>query len=90
VSFDIARGLPWTYSCSVPSPETEQQLALNGDIARLVSDASADHVVLRVSEEARRLARSYSSSGLSTDEIAKFIVRLATTANVAVELDGKG
>ena len=74
----------------MPSPETEQQLAMNADIARLVSDASADHVVIRVSKEARRLARSYPSTGLTTEEIAKLIVKLATTAEVAVELDDKG
>jgi hypothetical protein len=68
----------------MPCPETEQQLALNADIAKLVSDASADHVVIRVSKEASRLARSYPSTGLTTEQIAKLIVKLATTAKVCV------
>jgi hypothetical protein len=70
------------------SPETGQQLALQDEIARLVAKASTDRVVIRVATEANRLARQYSVSGLSSHDIAKIIVDLATPSGVALELGG--
>ena len=68
------------------SCETEQQLALQDEIARLIANASADRMVIRVATEASRLARQYSESGLSSNDIAKIIVDLATPSGVALEL----
>jgi hypothetical protein len=71
----------------MPSPETEQQLALQHEIARLIADASADRVVVSVAKQANRLAHQYSSSGLSSNAIAKIIVSLAKPVGIALELD---
>ena len=67
------------------SCETEQQLALQDEIARLIANASADRVVIRVATEASRLARQYSVSRLSSNDIAKIIVDLATPSGVALK-----
>ena len=85
ISFGSLKALP---TLTMASPETEQQMALQGEIARLIAMASASRVVLRVTEEADRLGRLYPACGLSTNDIAAIIVSLAKPAKIALELDG--
>jgi hypothetical protein len=70
------------------SPETEAQLAMQTEIAKLIADASASKLVLKVSRAVTRLGRQFPGSGLTDEDIAKLIVDLARPTKIAFELDG--
>jgi hypothetical protein len=70
----------------MPSPTTEQQIALQDEVATLIGEAMRSRTVLAVSAHAARLAETYGSAGMSKSEICQLIVSLAVPSNVALEL----
>jgi hypothetical protein len=70
----------------MPSPTTEQQIALQDEVATLIGEAMRSRTVLAVSAHAARLAETYRSAGMSKSEICQLIVSLAVPSNVALEL----
>jgi len=71
---------------AVTSPSTEQQMALQKEVAMLIDQAMRSRVVLDASAHAARLADTYRLSGMSKAEICALIVKLAVPAKVALEL----
>jgi hypothetical protein len=68
------------------SPSTEQQKALQIEVANLIAEAMRSRVVLAASAHAARLADAYRLCGMSKSEICALIVGLAAPAKVALEL----
>jgi hypothetical protein len=68
------------------NPSTEQQRALQHEIADLIAEAMRSRVVLAASAHAARLAYTYRLCGMSKSEICALIVGLAVPAKVALLL----
>jgi hypothetical protein len=68
------------------SPSTEQQIALQDEVAHLISEAMRSRTILAVSAHAARLADTYRLAGLTEKDICALIVRLAVPSNIALEL----
>ena len=68
------------------NPSTEQQKALQDEVAILIAEAMRSRVFLAASAHAARLADTYRLCGMSKDEICALIVGLAVPAEVALEL----
>jgi hypothetical protein len=67
------------------SPATDQQRAIQDEVAALIVQAMLTCEVIQVAHEAARLSKRYSASGLSAQDIAEIIVRLASPTHVAIE-----
>ena len=67
------------------SPATDEQRAIQDEVAALIVQAMLMRKAIRVAVEAGRLSKRYSASGLSAQDIAAIIVRLASPTQVAIE-----
>jgi len=84
----LAESVALTPSCPMTTA-IDRQRAINDEVALLVVEASLMHTVIRVSAEAARLSQKCPASGVSAQDIADKITRLAALTNAAIELSGK-
>jgi hypothetical protein len=57
------------------------------EVDRIVAEAAAERSILRVGEHARRLSELEGAGGVSKKSIADALIRAASKAGVAVEMD---
>ena len=67
------------------SPATDEQRAIQDEVAALIVEAMLTCQAIPVEVEAGRLSKRYSASGLSEKDIAEIIIRLASPTQVAIE-----
>jgi hypothetical protein len=64
-----------------------QPLAMHEEIRKLISDAIASPAVVKASEHGARLASAYPLCGMTADDIAILIGKLAAGVDISTDLD---
>ena len=66
---------------------TEAQVALSGEVGRLLNDAEATGVPISAYAQASRLAQAYPAARMTSEDIARLIIHVSRYFRVVVELE---